>query len=891
MKTKILPKAPLRRTLTRSFVLLFSLAVAFVNPASADSPAMIGANIAGGEFGGDGSYPGDMGFDYWYPRADEIDQAKAAGIELVRVPFGWDRVQHDVNGVLDPALWAADMTALDASITAMEARGMRIILDMHNYGARYLTIGGVRTKYSIGSAQLPASEFARAWRLIADRYKNRPSIWGYDLMNEPMAGISITDWNNHLQAAVNAIREVDTKTAIILEPVGTWAHASGWMSSGYQLLSITDSANNLIYSAHCYTDRGQEGVWKYGASVTAELVGSGKPYSTLAAALNVGVDRVKPFVDWCVANNVRGLVGEYASPCMTDQANWDIVTDRMLSYMKNNGNGLISGTQWSHGGITQSSETRMLPRKDNSAPSLPQTVLPNYVSGAGTNYWQAFTLYNESIVATADYSFAYSYPAAVTINTANTTGSYTAPNSIKVSYNLASGVGGGGGLHIRGPLTAGAVGGVDISRSVQAGHVLSFYAKASVAGASASVTLGKTTNASGVDSGADTGTGTWVALNGISPLTASWQRYQIPLSSLLSAGVNGTERIQRFRFVVGPSDGVARDVYFDKITIGVISTNTTPTVTVNTSTGGSTFAAGTTVSLVATATDANPGDSIDYVEFYVNGGKVGIDDTSPYQASTVFTAAGTYAVTAITYDSHGVSKQSTVKTLTITAPAAPASPTGLAAITGDTRAILNWTAVSGATGYNVKRSTSSGGPYTTVGSPTSATWTDTGLTNGTVYFYVVSSTNSGGESANTAQVTTTPQAITLIIDNVAATRTGTWYSITTTPGYYGTDYLHDGNTGATGGRSVRFTPNIATAGYYEVYARWVAGTNRPTNTPMDVNSATGTVTTLVNQEQNNNTWYSLGIHFFNTGTAGNATVRNDGANDTVIADAMQFILR
>jgi aryl-phospho-beta-D-glucosidase BglC (GH1 family) len=889
MKTNILPKAPLLRTLTRSFVLLFSLTVAFVSPASADSPAMIGANIAGGDFGGSGAYPGALGTDYWYPRADDIDQAKAAGIELVRVPFTWDRVQHDVNGVLDTALWAADMTALDASITAMEARGMRIILDMHNYGARYLTIGGVRTKYSIGSPQLPASEFARAWRLIADRYKNRPSIWGYDLMNEPMGGISTADWNNHLQAAVNAIREVDTTTPIILEPVGTWAHASGWMSSGYQLLSITDSANNLIYSAHCYTDRGQEGVWKYGASVTAELVGSGKPYSTLAAALNVGVDRVKPFVDWCVANNVRGLVGEYASPSMTDQANWDIVTDNLLAYMKNNGNGLISGTQWSHGGITQSSETRMQARKDNSQPSLPQTVLPNYVSGVGTNYWPGFTLYKDAITATADYSFAYSYPAAVTINAANTAGSYSG-NSIKVSYNLASGVSGGGGLHIRGPLTAGAIGGVDISQAVQAGHVLSFYAKASVAGASVSVTLGKTTNASGVDSGGDTGTGSWVGLNGISPLTTSWQRYQIPLSSLLSANVNGTERIQRFRFIVGPSDGVARDIYFDQITIGVVSTNTAPTVTVNTSTGGSTFTTGATVSLVSTATDSNPGDSIDYVEFYANGSKVGIDDTSPYQANVVFTAAGTYAVTAIAYDTHGISKQSTVKTLTLTV-AAPAAPTGLAAITGDTRAILNWTAVSGATGYNVKRATTSGGPYTTVGSPTATTWTDTGLTNGTTYYYVVSSLNGAAESVNSAQANMTPQAITLTIDNVDATRTGTWYAITTSPGYYGTDYLHDGNNGATGGRSVRFTPTITTAGYYEVYARWVAGTNRPTNTPMDVNSATGTATTPVNQKLNNNTWYSLGIHFFNTGTTGNATIRNDGANGTVIADAMQFVLR
>lgn len=895
MKKHTLPHGQTRLRLPH----LIAFALALASPTFAAPPTMFGANLAGGDFGGDGSYPGDRGFDYWYPTSGDIDQAKAAGIELVRVPIVWDRIQHDTNGVLDATLWEPDMVALDASITAMEARGMRIILDMHNYGARALTIGGVRAKYVIGQPQLPASEFGRVWRLLADRYKNRPSIWGYDLMNEPMGeapnALTTADWINHLQVAVNAIREVDTKVAIILEPARKWAHTVDWAEIGAPLLAVTDSANNLVYSGHCYTDRYQEGVWKFGASVSAELVGSGKPYSTLAAALNVGVDRVKPFVDWCVANNVRGLVGEYSSPSTTDQANWDIVTDRMLSYMKNNGNGLVSGTQWAHGGISLTSETRMQARKDNSSPSLPLTVLPNYVSGSGTNYWPKFLLYRDAIAVSADYSFGYTYPSAVTINTANTVGPVGGSGkSIKVNYTLPSGTGGGGGIHIRGPLTAGAMGGVDLSRAVQAGHVLSFYAKTGAAGANVSVTLGKTTNASGVDGGGDTGTGAWVSLNGTAhgnlPLTTSWQRYQIPLSALLSTSVDGTGRIQRFRFNVGPSDGVAREVHFDEISLDVASTNTAPTVTVNTSTGGSTFAAGAGVTLVSTATDSNPGDSIDYVEFYANGSKVGVDDTAPYQAGTVFPTAGTYAVTAIAFDSHGISKQSTVKTLTIT-PATLAAPTGVAAIAGDTRAILNWNTASGASSYNVKRATSSGGPYTTVANPTAATWTDTGRTNGTTYYYVVSSVNGGTESVNSTQVSATPQAITITIDNVAATRTGTWYSITTSPGYYGTDYLHDGNNGATGGRSVRFTPTIATPGYYEVYARWVAGTNRPTNTPMDVNSASGTSTTLVNQELNNNTWYSLGIHFFNAGTTGNATIRNDGANDTVIADAMQFILR
>ena len=46
--------------------------------------------------------------------------------------------------------------------------------------------------------------------------------------------------------------------------------------------------------------------------------------------------------------------------------------------------------------------------------------------------------------------------------------------------------------------------------------------------------------------------------------------------------------------------------------------------------------------------------------------------------------------------------------------AAPGATSGLAATAGNGQASLTWTAASGATGYSVQRSTTSGGPYTTV---------------------------------------------------------------------------------------------------------------------------------------------------------------------------------
>jgi fibronectin type 3 domain-containing protein len=86
----------------------------------------------------------------------------------------------------------------------------------------------------------------------------------------------------------------------------------------------------------------------------------------------------------------------------------------------------------------------------------------------------------------------------------------------------------------------------------------------------------------------------------------------------------------------------------------------------------------------------------------------------------------------------------------------PAAPMGFTAVAGNAQVTLNWTASSGATGYYVKRSTTTGGPYTQIATQAATNDSDTGLTNGTKYFYVVSAYNSAGQSANSAEVNATP---------------------------------------------------------------------------------------------------------------------------------------
>ena len=91
------------------------------------------------------------------------------------------------------------------------------------------------------------------------------------------------------------------------------------------------------------------------------------------------------------------------------------------------------------------------------------------------------------------------------------------------------------------------------------------------------------------------------------------------------------------------------------------------------------------------------------------------------------------------------------------APPYPTTPTGLAATAGIEQVALRWNASINATSYNVKRSTTIGGPYTTVANVTTTNHTDTRLVGRTKYYYVVSAVNSlAGDSDNSASVNATP---------------------------------------------------------------------------------------------------------------------------------------
>ena len=126
-------------------------------------------------------------------------------------------------------------------------------------------------------------------------------------------------------------------------------------------------------------------------------------------------------------------------------------------------------------------------------------------------------------------------------------------------------------------------------------------------------------------------------------------------------------------------------------------------------------------------------------------------------------AAYYYQVAAV--NAAGVSPNATV---TVTTP--PLAPASLSAIPGDTQVILSWPTVVNATGYFLYRGTSSGNETTTViSSYTGTSYTNTGLADGTTYYYVVAGTNSVGLGPNSPEASATPSA-----NIVTSARNLTW---------------------------------------------------------------------------------------------------------------------
>jgi len=143
-----------------------------------------------------------------------------------------------------------------------------------------------------------------------------------------------------------------------------------------------------------------------------------------------------------------------------------------------------------------------------------------------------------------------------------------------------------------------------------------------------------------------------------------------------------------------------------------------------------------------------------------------------FQFTSAYSRYGSWGVTD-DYCNLLTAKYSAILNLTGTTPAMPPVPQNLVATAAGQMVVLTWPAVRGAANYNIKRSLTSGGPYTSLGTACTPGYTDVAVTNGTPYYYVVAAVNAAGETGEPSNYVSATVGVTTEAPGVPSDLTAT----------------------------------------------------------------------------------------------------------------------
>lgn len=294
------------------FAVLFALTGVCAHAAS----CLRGVNIAGAEFGGPEAKYGE---GYVYPSDSTLDWAAARSMTAIRLPFRWERLQPELFGEFDPA----ELARLQVTVQAATSRGLRVVLDLHNY-AEY---GGDR----IGNGVVGADAFGDFWRRLTPYFAaNDRVVLG--LMNEP-ADITAQTWFAAAQAGLNAIRDAGSDQ-LVLVPGTIWTGASHWFdqqeggSNAEHAVTIRDPEDNFAFEVHQYLDEDYSGT-----------------HDSCPRAGDA-IDALKQVAAWMKEHGYRGFVGEFGGTGSPDCLQG---LEDMARYLNGDSETWIGWTAWAAG--------------------------------------------------------------------------------------------------------------------------------------------------------------------------------------------------------------------------------------------------------------------------------------------------------------------------------------------------------------------------------------------------------------------------------------------------------------------------------------------------------------------------------------------------------------
>lgn len=209
---------------------------------------------------------------------------------------------HDYDQWLE-----GELKKLDAAAESCRRYGMFIVVDLHSPpGGKATTSWYIGSDHMLFTDRACQDRFVDVWRRIALRYRDNPVIWGYDLANEPVETLveeDCDDWHGLATRAARAIREIDSRRAIIVEP-------ADWGGPGAIVNFQPIDVPNVVYSVHMYlpfhfTHQGIHGIDK--PSVYPGVI-DGRMWDR--AALE---EALRPVVDFQKRYGVHIYIGEFSA--------------------------------------------------------------------------------------------------------------------------------------------------------------------------------------------------------------------------------------------------------------------------------------------------------------------------------------------------------------------------------------------------------------------------------------------------------------------------------------------------------------------------------------------------------------------------------------------------
>ena len=171
-------------------------------------------------------------------------------MNVIRLPFRWERIQNDVFSPLNEA----ELAELQKVTHWGRELDLCILLDIHNFGTYY--------GKSIGSEEVPVEALIDVWQRLAIRLGD-PDYVMLGLMNEPSA-ISVHEWPRIAQKVLLTLREKGIPHFILVSSprwsgAHEWTRKFGDQSPAEVFASFTDPLGRYAIELHQYADSNYSG--------------------------------------------------------------------------------------------------------------------------------------------------------------------------------------------------------------------------------------------------------------------------------------------------------------------------------------------------------------------------------------------------------------------------------------------------------------------------------------------------------------------------------------------------------------------------------------------------------------------------------------------------------